>query len=157
MPTRPCNGIKAPALASFASENHADTEMADSTDRLESWNEFDPASRLNWDFDSVPDDEIIACCIWEYARESNTIAMAADLHWCHTRHIWHRQDYERDPALRKRHEEDAACIEKRAKREGFDYDSFFERFWKTDFPLITIYNSITRFVGDGACPWQRFP
>src|SRR5437879_12652811 len=99
MPTRPCNGIKAPALASFASENHADTEMADSTDRLESWNEFDPASRLNWDFDSVPDDEIIACCIWEYARESNTIAIAADLHLAHTPQYWYRPHSDRASGL----------------------------------------------------------
>jgi hypothetical protein len=131
--------------------------MADSTDRLEWWGEFGPASPLNWDFESVPDDAIIACCIWEYARESKTIAMTADLRWCHTRDVWHRQDYERDPALRKRHDKEAACIEKRAKREGFDYDSFSERFWKTDYPPMEIYWSVTSMVGDWAHAWQQLP
>jgi len=23
-----------------------------------------------WNFDAVPDDELIACCYWEFARES---------------------------------------------------------------------------------------
>lgn len=30
---------------------------------------FDP----EWNFDAVPDDELIACCYWEYARESEFI------------------------------------------------------------------------------------
>jgi hypothetical protein len=148
MPMRPRNEIKALSLA---------PGMPDSNDPPANWTDIDLASPSDWDFDDVPDDEIIACCIWEYARESKTIAMAADLRWCDTRHVWHRGDYKRDPALGKRHDEEAAYIEKRAKRERFDYDSFSERFWKTDYPLLTIYDSITRFVGDGAHPWQRLP
>ena len=27
-------------------------------------------SELDWNFDKVPDDELVACCYWEYARES---------------------------------------------------------------------------------------
>ena len=27
-------------------------------------------SELEWNFDQVPDDELVACCYWEYARES---------------------------------------------------------------------------------------
>lgn len=27
-------------------------------------------SELDWNFDNVPDDELVACCYWEYARES---------------------------------------------------------------------------------------
>jgi hypothetical protein len=27
-------------------------------------------SPLNWNFDAVPDNELVACCYWEYARES---------------------------------------------------------------------------------------
>lgn len=27
-------------------------------------------SELDWNFDNVPDDELMACCYWEYARES---------------------------------------------------------------------------------------
>jgi hypothetical protein len=121
------------------------------------WDEFGPDSPLNWNFDRVPDSEIIACCLWEYARESPTIHMMADVHWCHVRHIVHRQEYEQDPALRAQHDKDAARIEAHAKRERFDYDSVFDKFWKTDFSLMTIYTSVTRHVGALAYAWQRLP
>lgn len=29
-----------------------------------------PLSALDWNFNSVPDSELVACCYWEYARES---------------------------------------------------------------------------------------
>lgn len=28
---------------------------------------------VDWNFDGVPDGELIACCYWEYARESKFI------------------------------------------------------------------------------------
>jgi hypothetical protein len=31
---------------------------------------MDTLSELDWNFDQVPDNELIACCYWEYARES---------------------------------------------------------------------------------------
>ena len=27
-------------------------------------------TELDWNFDGVPDHELVACCFWEYARES---------------------------------------------------------------------------------------
>ncbi len=30
----------------------------------------EPLLRNEWDFDTVPDNELVACCYWEYARES---------------------------------------------------------------------------------------
>ena len=27
-------------------------------------------SPLDWNFDNVPENELVACCYWEYARES---------------------------------------------------------------------------------------
>jgi hypothetical protein len=32
--------------------------------------ESDNLSSDNWNFDKVPDNELVACCYWEYARES---------------------------------------------------------------------------------------
>lgn len=29
--------------------------------------------RVDWDFSSVPNDELVGCCVWEYARESDFI------------------------------------------------------------------------------------
>ncbi|MGD0650265.1 MAG: hypothetical protein ABSA97_03845 [Verrucomicrobiia bacterium] len=31
--------------------------------------------RIEWNFDNVPDSELVACCWWEYARESEFIRM----------------------------------------------------------------------------------
>jgi len=114
-------------------------------------------AEFDWNFDDVPDDELMACCYWEYARESKLIAMKADLHWCHLRHVWFSRDYQRDPSLMSEHDKEALRIEERAKREGFDYDNFCERYWKTDYPLLTIYDAVTRMVGNGARAWQRLP
>ena len=32
--------------------------------------ESGPITDFDWNFDGVPDDELVACCYWEYARES---------------------------------------------------------------------------------------
>jgi len=29
-----------------------------------------PLEKHEWDFNDVPDAELVACCYWEYARES---------------------------------------------------------------------------------------
>jgi hypothetical protein len=131
--------------------------IANSTGQSDCWDDWDFDSPLNWNFDSVPNDEIIGCCLWEYARESETITMMADLRWCHTRRVQHRQDYERDPNLRKEHDAEATRIEERAKRKGFDYESFSERFWETDYPLMEIYWTVTSMVSDWAFAWQQLP
>ena len=33
-------------------------------------NQREVLSDLNWNFEAVPDAELVACCYWEYARES---------------------------------------------------------------------------------------
>jgi len=121
------------------------------------WTEFGPDSPSNWNFDDVPDAEVIACCLWEYARESPTIRMAADIHWCHVRHIVHRQAYAENPPFKAEHDKEAENIQSRAERGRFDYDRFFDDFWNTDFPFMAIYESVTKHVGDWADPWQRLP
>jgi hypothetical protein len=34
-------------------------------------------SELDWNFDNVPDDELAACCLWEFARESKSFAVSS--------------------------------------------------------------------------------
>lgn len=142
MPGRPKNRDTKKAVGKPARDTPAD---------------FSPVTREDWDFDSVPDAEIIACCFWEYARESKTIQMRAGLHWCQVRHIIFREEYERNPALTSQHDEVAERIKAQAKHQGFDDDGFADKFWNTDFPLIGIYGSVTELVRDGASPWRRLP
>jgi hypothetical protein len=46
--------------------------MAVDDDEFGPLGELSPVLREDWDFDAVPDSEIIACALWEYARESYT-------------------------------------------------------------------------------------
>ena len=117
----------------------------------------EPCFRADWDFDDVPESELIACCLWEYARESVTIGMAADLHWSHTRQISSRQEYRRGPALKAEHDERAVRIERRAAALGCNYEKFSMMFWKTDFPLLNFYDLLTQHVGEEARAWTNLP
>lgn len=121
------------------------------------WAQEGPDAPEEWDFDSVPDSEIIACCLWEWARESKTIHLRADLHWCRVRNIRHREDYKENPSLKAEHDAEAKIIVARAKRERFKYGAFFDQLWRTDFPAIEIYNSVLDLMRDAAMPWQRLP
>ena len=121
------------------------------------WDEYGPDSPAEWNFDSVPESELIACCFWEYARESKTIKLLADIHWAQVRHIWYREDYQRDPSLVEEHNKDAARIERWVKAAGFDHDSFLTEFWKTDFPVLGIYEAVTDLVRDDAEVSSQLP
>lgn len=46
-----------------------------------------PLPVSHWNFTSIADDELIACCLWEYARESRTLALASAVHQMNTRRI----------------------------------------------------------------------
>ena len=35
-----------------------------------------PLREFDWNLDNVPDNELVACCLWEYARESETLLTA---------------------------------------------------------------------------------
>ncbi|MBA3353712.1 MAG: hypothetical protein H0U23_15050 [Blastocatellia bacterium] len=132
--------------------------MSDVLKRIDDWwSNEGPDAPEEWNFSSIPDAEIIACCVWEYARESHTIHRHAGLHWCHVRDIWHREEYAKDAALKARHDEDEKRILACAERAGFDYAAFAEELWKTDFPLIYIYDSVLDLVRDEALPWQKLP
>ena len=112
---------------------------------------------MDWNFDAVPDNEIIACCLWEYARESITIGMAADEYWCQVRDIQNRQRYKLEPETKAAHDQEAASIQRRVKAFGFDYDAFSNKFWDSDLATIEIYQSIKNHVMNGARAWQKIP
>ena len=120
-------------------------------------NIFSPLAEVDWNFDAVPDNEIIACCLWEYARESITIGMAADEYWCQVRDIQNRQRYKLEPETKAAHDQEAASIQRRVKAFGFDYDAFSNKFWDSDLATIEIYQSIKNHVMNDARAWQKIP
>src|SRR5438105_7278574 len=93
--------------------------------RSSALDDYDPLEREDWNFDTVDDSELVSCSLWEYARESRTIKMAADVHWCHVRHITHREEYADHPNRKRADDKEAKRIEARAAAARFDYDAFF--------------------------------
>src|SRR5882672_7419128 len=98
-----------------------------------------PIGRADWDFNQVPEDEVTACCLWEYARESRTIGMVADSNWCNTRDMLHGSEYARNPQLKADHDDHAHSIERRLKSLKFDYSKFYDRYWATEAACIGIF------------------
>lgn len=116
-----------------------------------------PIKIEDWDFREVPEEEKAACCIWEYARESSTIAMSADLHWVNVRHIINKDLYSKDHEAKKKDDALAEVIEKRARHADFDYDRFLSDYYETDFAYVEGFEDIMHHAGDGAISWQRIP
>jgi hypothetical protein len=48
----------------------------------------------NWNFAGLPENEMVACCVWEYARESETLLKAARSTWTRNANSWHGQRLE---------------------------------------------------------------
>jgi len=119
--------------------------------------QFSVLSELDWNFDDVPDNELVACCYWEFARESATIGLAADVNWSRVRSIWKKEEYERNPKVKAEDEQEASRIEGRAKAAGFHYAAFAERFWATDLSAVAIYESLTNWARSGVRPWSKLP
>lgn len=146
-----------PEIRRLAGMNDEEFETMDDAKHKKWWAKYGLDAPAEWDFSRIPDSELIACCHWEYARESTTIKMMADLNWCSTRQIWHREEYKQNPELQKKHEESATIIKNRAKSVKFNFDAFMAKFWRTDYPWLGIYDALTRYVREGALAWQNLP
>jgi len=120
-------------------------------------NDVSPLTEADWNFDDVPDDEVVACSIWEYARESETIHRAAGIYWCNTRHISHRDKYLRHPEIKAKDDDEAQRIEQRTKAAGFNYEEFTTKFWESDSCSVNFYHTIIELVDEGARAWRALP
>jgi hypothetical protein len=114
-------------------------------------------TEADWNFDGVPDEELVACCLWEYGRESSTIGLAADIHWCHVRHIVRRAEYESNPKARTEDDVEAQRIERRAKAAGFSYEAFSEKFWHSDIAWVEFYQTLREFAWEDSRSWSTIP
>jgi hypothetical protein len=111
----------------------------------------------DWNFDLVPDQEIVACCLWEYARDSSTIRHAAGTRWCNVRHIINRERYKTNPIAKIEDDERAAQILRQAEASGFDYDKFSDQYWASDLAFLRIYDFILDHCYEGALTWNSLP
>jgi len=115
-----------------------------------------PLRITDWNFSQLPDEEVIACCLWEYARESPSIGMAAEFAIIrnHTLAIRNVKSTAEDEAAVVEHQR---RVQAQAKQAGFDYEKFLGRFWACDLGFIWFYDLLREFSGPSARPWQSLP
>jgi hypothetical protein len=119
-----------------------------------------------WNFDNVPRDELVACCVWEYARESETLGTylaCLELWWQSQPFRPSAQDddfVENPPEAQER----AKALLKQVKDKcDFDPQVFKDSFWKNN--LATIFGGYSRVphyvylflhsIGKPPVPWQK--
>ena len=57
----------------------------------------DTLAYIEWNFDGVPDNELVACCYWEYARESKFIRELRKRSWDHWRPLYQKDRWWNEP------------------------------------------------------------
>lgn len=112
-------------------------------------------ARPEWMFDDVSDVELIACCLWEYGRESHTLRLSSEKHWIAMRSTWWKDDYAKDEKLKEWHDQKQKWIEESLMEAGDTYSDFLERFWNTDQGYIEIYDDLKKHGGSSAPAWQE--
>jgi hypothetical protein len=65
--------------------------------------EMKALSELDWNFDNVPDNELVACCYWEYARESAFIRELRKRCWEHWQPLYLKGQWWNEPEDKKIH------------------------------------------------------
>lgn len=99
-----------------------------------------PLTEADWNFAVVPDDELVACCLWEYARESTSIALAAEYHQrC------------------RRPESSSRSTERRllGVKEFRLYRQLRDKMWETEFAYLGYYELLVQEVTDNAPPFLK--
>ena len=119
--------------------------------------DLSPLTREEWDFEAVPDGELVACCLWEYARESESIHRYAEYIWCLRVETEQRIHGSQSRPLTPRQAEMYGIYKGRISSSGFDHGEFSASLYETDYPWIGIYSAILDSLTSGILPWQRQP
>jgi len=93
-----------------------------------------PLRAEDWNFDNVPDDELAACCLWDYARESKSFALSS----VHKLEL--EESLERELQL--------------SPNPRADYEAFLESYWNCDEGYIEYYETIRNYGGPWSSAWQ---
>lgn len=108
--------------------------------------------REDFDFRTVEDREIVACCLWEYARESSTFKNLADCHYIQS--VRRRERLANKP-VEPWELDRAALLERDLEEAGFEFGPIHEAFLASDHFGLEIYFYLTTYVGTEAEPWQK--
>lgn len=66
---------------------------------------MNPVGESDWNFDAVPDNELVACCYWEYARESAFIQELRRRSWEHWKPLYLKGKWWNEPEDKRLHED----------------------------------------------------
>lgn len=113
-----------------------------------------PLSRADWDFRAVNDAELIACCLWEYSRECQSLAFCSEEYRVLMRRLTKIKDWGGLPSDDVEFEEYCRGLKRREKRAGFCHTTFLGRFWNSDVGFIRYYSTLREVGGAHARPWQ---
>lgn len=94
-----------------------------------------PPPETEWNFDDVPEHELAACCLWEYARESAVFAMSSRRHGEMMKELLGRKPQSPAPDP--------------------EYEEFLEAFWNTDEGYQRFYETIRKLGGPSAPAWRK--
>jgi len=89
---------------------------------------------IDWNFDNVPDDELAACCLWEYAKESKSFAVSS------AGKLEREESFDREQRLNK--------------KPNPEYEAFLKSYWDCDEGYMEYYETIRNYGGPDAMPWQ---
>ncbi len=115
-----------------------------------------PLRIADWHFRLVPHEEVVACCLWEYARESRSIGLAAAMHRLSPRQLPVVPSNESAGSAEEAKAR-ARKVRAQARSVGFNYNAFLTRFWACDVGFLEFYDSLRQYGGAGAGAWQEFP
>lgn len=119
--------------------------------------ETGPWPETTWNFRDIPDEEVIACCLWEYALESQTLVLAAEVRQMMTRQFRRHETPPPTAQELARWAETDAAVQREVRRRRFDHGKFMQRFWSSDFGQLRFYDSLCTFCTRSAPAYQRLP
>ncbi|MFT3867803.1 MAG: hypothetical protein QM715_04830 [Nibricoccus sp.] len=117
--------------------------------------EVGPLNVADWDFSRVPATEVIACCLWEYARESPSIGIAAEYHRLLMRTITKNETWGGLPSDKKALAQHIAQVDAQARAIGYHSETFLKRYWASDVAYIKFYETLRQTVSSNTKPWQE--
>lgn len=114
----------------------------------------EPLRPSEWDFRAVPEDQLICCCLWEYGRESQSLAFSAEHYRILMRRITRNKEWGGLPADDAKFERYEAELAEREKAAGYNHSEFLGRFHGSDMGFVKYYESLSQMGGSNSKPWQ---
>ncbi len=123
----------------------------------------------DWDFSGVSEDELFACLVYEYGRESRSFMYGQEMSEAQERLRPHRLDYEAFhkaggkgelPRILNTAEERAAAkdtLDYLVNVAGFNQETFLHAFWSCDEGFTEIFDLARKLANPYSAPWLTFP